>query len=108
MRSTRTMANIVKLERLTRIGVIKGVPVYAHWRVILVSALILFNAVRRPMVSVVGLACYPSVLLIQACGHLLAAQRVDPAVHSVELDPLHARRRHDRRWSESDHALIAW
>jgi len=102
------MANIVKLERLTRIGVIKGVPVYVHWSVILVSFLILFNAVRRPLVSVVGLVSYLAVLLLHECGHLIAAHRVHATVISIELYPLHGLCTFEMPWSRFDHALIAW
>ena len=43
---------------LAEIGKIKGVKVYAHWSVFAISVLILLNAIKAPMISLIGLLCY--------------------------------------------------
>jgi hypothetical protein len=36
------------MKKVTEIMQIKGVPVYAHWSVVLIAALILLGALERP------------------------------------------------------------
>ena len=49
----------VRIERLTRVMRIKGVDVSLHWSALVIAALILCGAVRRPVMAVVGLTAYP-------------------------------------------------
>jgi|SRR5437016_14469028 len=73
---------------LAEIGKIKGVKVYAHWSVFAISVLILLNAIKAPMISLIGLLCYWGVILLHETGHLIAAQRLGCTVFSIELYPI--------------------
>jgi hypothetical protein len=48
----------------------------------------LLNAGRKPVLTLVGLLCYLSVLLIHECGHLIAAQRRGSHVLEIRLYPI--------------------
>jgi hypothetical protein len=98
----------LKFGRLTRINRIWGVDVYVHWSVFLVSAFFLLNAGRKPLLTVIGLAAYWSILLIHECGHLIAAQRLNCEVYSIELYPVFGFTRFQTPWSQFDHTIIAW
>lgn len=104
----RTQPIKLELRRLTRIASIRGVGVYVHWSVFVVAAVILLGALRRPVVTIVGLFSYLSVLLIHECGHLIAAQRKGYAVFAIELSPIHGITRFHAPWSRLDHSIIAW
>jgi Zn-dependent protease len=96
------------MARLAEIGRIKDVKVYAHWSVFAISALILINAIKQPMLSLIGLLCYWGVILLHETGHLVAAQRMGCRVHSIELYPIWGITRFDLPWSRFDHCVIAW
>ena len=67
---------------------VRGVDVNVHWSVFVVGAIILLNAGRKPVLTLVGLLCYLSVLLIHECGHLIAAQRRGSRVEEIRLYPI--------------------
>jgi membrane-associated protease RseP (regulator of RpoE activity) len=87
---------------------IKGVPVYVHWSVWAIVALILFNVIRHPLESLLGLVAYLSVLLIHETGHLIAAQRMHCEVLSIRLYPIFGATNFEMPWSKFDHCVIAW
>jgi Zn-dependent protease len=87
---------------------IRGVPTYVHWSVFAISAFILANVVSHPGLSILGLFCYYSVLLIHEAGHLYEAQRKGCQVLSIELYPVFGLTRFDSPWSKLDHCVIAW
>ena len=87
---------------------IRGVPTYVHWSVFAISAFILTNAASHPSLSILGLFCYYSVLLIHEAGHLYSAQRKGCQVQSIELYPVFGLTRFDSPWSKLDHFVIAW
>jgi Zn-dependent protease len=98
----------IKIDTLTEILKVYGVPVYVHWSVFLISALILLNALHHPMTSLLGLAAYAAVLLIHEAGHLIAAQRVRSEVISIRLYPVFGVTKFETPWSRFDHCVIAW
>src|SRR5260221_2501073 len=98
----------MKLQRLTEIMKINGVPVYAHWSLLLIGAFILLGAIERPQETLAAWAAYFGVILIHECGHMLAAQRKGYQVHAIELYPILGFVRFQEPWSRYDHALIAW
>ena len=101
-------ANPIRIDKLTRIGQIRGVDTYVHWTVLLVAALILANIRSRPVVTIVGLVSYPSVILIHELGHLVAAQRLGCKVHSIKLYPIFGLTCFEIPWTRLDHCVIAW
>jgi Zn-dependent protease len=96
------------MKKLTEIMQIKGVPVYAHWSVILIAALILLGALERPLETIVAWGAYFSVILIHECGHMIVAQRKGFKVWAIELYPIHGLVRFQEPWSRYDRAVIAW
>jgi Zn-dependent protease len=87
---------------------VKGVDVSVHWSVLVIAALILCSALRRPVMAVVGLTAYLSVLLIHECGHLIVAHQRRCAVFGIELYPIYGITRFETPWSRFDHCVIAW
>lgn len=101
-------ANPIKFDKKTKIGQIRGVDTYVHWTVFLVAAVILAGVLRRPALTLLGLAAYWGVLLIHETGHLIAAQRLGCPAFSIELYPIFGVTRFGTPWSRIDHCKIAW
>jgi hypothetical protein len=98
----------IKVDKLTRILRIRGVDVYVHWTLIVIWAVLLFNAISKPLLCLVALFCYTGVILIHECGHLIAAQKLHTTVYSIELYPICGVCRFAAPWSRLDHCVIAW
>ena len=98
----------IRIDKLTEILRIRGVPVYLHWSVLLIAVLILVNVIHHPAGSLLGLAAYISVLLIHESGHLIAAQRMRCEVLSIQLYPIFGITKFETPWSKFDHCVIAW
>ncbi len=98
----------IKIDSLTEVMRIRGVGVYLHWTVLLIAAIILLNVIRHPLMSLLGLTAYLSVLLIHESGHMIAAQRLYCKVLSIEIYPIFGFCRFEMPWSRFDHCVIAW
>jgi len=98
----------IRIDKLTEVLRIRGVPVYVHWSVLLIAVLILFNVIHHPIGSLLGLAAYISVLLIHESGHLIAAQRMRCEVLSIQLYLIFGITKFETPWSRFDHCVIAW
>jgi len=98
----------IRIDKLTEILRVRGVPVYVHWTVLLISVLILINVIRHPLTSLFGLAAYIGVLLIHEAGHLVAAQRMHCDVERIRLYPIFGVTEFQMPWSRFDHCVIAW
>ena len=101
-------ANPIRLDKHTKIGQIRGVDTYVHWTVFLVAAIILAGVLRDPGLTLRGLAAYWGVLLIHETGHLIAAQRLECPVFSIELYPIFGFTTFGTPRSRLDHCVIAW
>jgi Zn-dependent protease len=98
----------LRLGRLTHLIRVQRVDGSVHWSVLLIAAVILFSAVRQPLVSLMGLSAYIGILLIHESGHLIAAQRRGCQVSGIELYPIYGITRFQTPWSRYDHCMIAW
>ena len=87
---------------------IKGADVYVHWSVFAVAGLMLLGAIQRPLLTLVSLVSYLSVIFIHECGHLIAAQRLGCKVDSIQLYPIFGFTHFQTPWSRFDHCVIAW
>ena len=87
------------MKRLTEIMQIKRVPVYTHWSVLLIAALILLGALERPLETIVAWSAFFSVILIHECGHMFVARRKGFKVWAIELYPIHGLVRFQEPWS---------
>ena len=100
--------NPIRFQKLTKIMQISGADTYVHWSVFAVSAFILAGVVTHPGLSLLGLACYFSVLMIHEAGHVIAAQRRGSRVLSIQIYPIFGVTRFETPWSRLDHCIIAW
>jgi hypothetical protein len=98
----------IRLEPLTLIVQIDRVDVYVHWTVFAIAALILVNAVHRPVLALVGGVCYMGMLFIHEWGHVIAAHKRGSKVLSVKLYPIFGLTQFETPWSRFDHCVIAW
>ena len=98
----------IRVDKLTEVMRIRGVPVYVHWSVWLIVLLILFNVIRHPLKSGLALAAYFGVLLIHESGHLVAAQKMHCDVISIRLYPILGVTQFQTPWSRLDHCIITW
>ncbi|HEX3103895.1 MAG TPA: hypothetical protein VHQ22_05565 [Terriglobales bacterium] len=98
----------IKIDSLTEVMRIRDVGVYIHWTVLLIAAIILLNVIRHPLLSLLGLTAYLSVLVIHESGHMIAAQRLHCKVFSIEIYPIFGFCRFETPWSRFDHCVIAW
>jgi hypothetical protein len=101
-------ANPIRLDKKTRIGVIRGADLYVHWTVFLVAAVILAGALQRPAFSLLGLIAHWGVLFLHEVGHLIAAQRFGCPVFPSSYIRLGAFLGLEHHWSRLDHCVIAW
>jgi membrane-associated protease RseP (regulator of RpoE activity) len=108
MRKSVEVSLPIRIDKLTEVLRVRGVPVYVHWTVLLITVLILASAVRSPATSLLGLTAYIGVLLIHESGHLFVAQRVHCEVLSIQLYPIFGITKFEMPWSRFDHCLIAW
>ncbi len=100
--------NPVRVEKLTHIMKIKGADVYVHWTVLVVAALMIAATFRQPVLTVVGLLSYLSVLMIHETGHLILAQRRGSKVFEIKIYPICGFTYFETPWSRLDHCIIAW
>ena len=98
----------IRVDKLTEILRIKGVPVSLHWSVLLIILLILFNVIRHPIESLLAIVAYLGVLLIHETGHLIAAQKMRCEVLAIRLYPIFGITDFETPWSKFDHCVIAW
>jgi len=98
----------IKLDKLTEIMRIRGTPVYVHWSVWAIAALILVNVIHHPLTSLLALMAYLSVLLVHETGHLVTARRMHCDVNQIRLYPIFGVTAFQTPWSKFDHCVIAW
>lgn len=98
----------IRIDKLTEIVRINGVPVSLHWTVLAVTVLILINVIHHPAASILGMGAYLGVLFIHELGHLIAARRMQCEVLSIHLYPIFGITRFGTPWSRFDHCVIAW
>ena len=102
------MGGPIKLDRLIRVARVRRVDVYVHWSVFLIGALVLLNSLRKPVVTVIGIAAYLGVLVIHETGHLIMARHKGYDALAMELYPILGLARIEQPGSRVDRAMIAW
>jgi Zn-dependent protease len=98
----------IKLENLSHVMRIKGADVYVHWTVFAIAGLLLLGVIQRPVLTLVALVCFLSVIFVHECGHLIAAQRLGCKVYSIQLYPVFGFTNFETPWTRFDHCVIAW
>jgi membrane-associated protease RseP (regulator of RpoE activity) len=100
--------NPIHIDKLTKVMEIRGVDTYLHWSVFAISAFILTGVISHPGLTILGLGCYYSILLLHEAGHLYFAQRKGCRVLSIEIYPVFGLTTFEAPWSKLDHCVIAW
>ena len=77
------MFDHIKVRSLFKIATIFGVPLFIHWSVLVIALFMLTGAVKKPVVTLVAMASYLSILLIHELGHALVAQTKRCEVYSI-------------------------
>ena len=98
----------IRIDKLTLVMKIRGVDTYVHWTVFLIAGIILAGVLHHPILSIVGLVSYVSVILVHEIGHLVAAQRLGCNVYAIKLYPFFGITTFQTPWSRFDHCVIAW
>lgn len=98
----------IRFDKLTRVMKIRGVDIFVHWSVFVIAAVILANAVSKPVLCIVGMLSYLGVILLHEVGHMVVAQRLGSHVVSIHLYPIHGYCLFQTPWSRLDHCKIAW
>ena len=106
--SVGKVAALMPMPSLTKILVIKRVPVYAHWSLLVLSVVILIGALERPAETLTAWISFFGVMLLHECGHMIVAQRRGYYVDSIELYPIIGIARLQQPYDRYDATLIAW
>lgn len=85
-----------------------GAPVYVHWSVLAVAALLVVISFKSPIHAVVALASYLGVIVIHELGHAWMARRLGYRVNAIHVAFLHGSCEYDAAYSEWDDVRIAW
>jgi Zn-dependent protease len=97
-----------RIGKLTEVMRVSGAPVYVHWSLLVIGALILLGAYEKPAETLTAWACFFGVLLIHESGHLFAARGLGYYVNSIVLYPFWGCTNFQAPRSRFDHAVIAW
>jgi len=108
MAKTLEIPKPIKIDRFTRIARVKGIDIYIHWTVFAIAIIILINPVRRPAVTLVGLLCFFTVLLIHEFGHLIAARFRRHEPDYIQIYPIFGLAHFETSRTRLDHCIIAW
>jgi Zn-dependent protease len=96
-----------KWARLRRVRIV-GAPVYVHWSVLLVVALLAFMSFKSPIHAAVSILSYFGVIAVHELGHAIVAHRLGYEVDAVHISVLHGFCLIDAPHTESDAVQIAW
>ena len=99
------MKSYVRAKRLN----VCGAPVFLHWSALVVMGGCLAIAVSDPLVAIVAVAAYFSVILIHEFGHAFVARKLGYEVDSIRLSVIHGECiYHANDITAREAALIAW
>jgi Zn-dependent protease len=99
------MKNYVRAKRLN----VFGAPVFLHWSVLVVVGGCLAMAASDPVVAIVAVASYFSVILVHELGHAVVAWKLGCEIGSIKLSVIHGECIYEgSHVTARDAALIAW
>ena len=100
----------MKYLRFFRIGKVRafGAPVYVHTSVFLVSAIVLLSAVKAPLMAVVALLSYLSIIFIHEAGHAFVARKLRLYVDRIDISWIHGCCHYQKPHFEWHDVLVSW
>jgi len=85
-----------------------GAPVYVHWYVLVVAAILVVLALRNAILALTALASYLAIILVHETGHAAVARRLGYEVSAVRIGLVHGRCEYQHPDSLWDAALVSW
>jgi Zn-dependent protease len=85
-----------------------GAPVYVHWSVLAVMALILVVYWQNPIIVAIALLSFFSIILIHEIGHAALAHRMGYRVFTLRVCLIHGLCEYEDPHYEWDEVKVAW
>jgi Zn-dependent protease len=85
-----------------------GAPVYVHWTVLAVSAVLLAYSIKVPFTALAALCSYFGIILLHETGHAYFARRAGARVEAIYLALFHGMCVHEAPARQRDIYVIAW
>jgi stage IV sporulation protein FB len=100
----------IKMQGYIQLGKerIFGAPVYTHWSVLVIGALILVYGWQNLIVSAISLLSFLSIILIHEIGHAAIAHKLGYDVIAIRIAPLHGVCEYQAPRYEWEDVQIAW
>ena len=83
-------------------------PIYIHWSVFAIAAVLAIGSMRKPAHAVVAILSYFAIILIHECGHAWVARRRHYRVNCIRIAGYHGRCEIEAPEYEWDDVAIAW
>jgi Zn-dependent protease len=98
------------MNRYFRLGSLRvfGAPVYVHWTVLAVSAVLLAYSIKAPFTALAALGSYFGIILLHETGHAYLARRAGARVEAIYLGLFHGMCVHEVPARQRDIYVIAW
>lgn len=98
------------MNRYFRLGSLRvfGAPVYFHWTVLAVSAVLLAYSIKAPFTALAALCSYFGIILLHETGHAYFARRAGARTEAIYLALFHGLCVHEEPARERDIYVIAW
>jgi stage IV sporulation protein FB len=85
-----------------------GASFEVHWSVIVASVLLLAGGIEAPVISLIALFAYLSIIFVHEIGHGLMAVHCGCQVYSIKLGFIHGSCTVEAPFDEWDQVKIAW
>ncbi|WP_161813234.1 zinc metalloprotease [Steroidobacter agaridevorans] len=86
-----------------------GAPLYVHWSVPLIAALLVsLSFLVGPWLAITAAVCYFALILLHEAGHAFVAHRLGYEVEAVRLSGWHGRCEFEAPETEEHHVMIVW
>jgi Zn-dependent protease len=85
-----------------------GAPVYVHWTVLAVSAVLLAYSIKAPFTALAALCSYFGIILLHETGHAYFARRAGARTEAIYLGLFHGMCVHEVPARQRDIYVIAW
>ena len=94
----------IRIRRLRRFAF----PIYVHWSVLVVVALLALTSIKSPIHAAVAIVSYLSVIAIHELGHAFAATKLGYEVVALRIGFFHGCCEYEATDTELEDVWIAW